>query len=91
MRVWCEGCGRREAKGVRCLPSGGRPVVLVRRKRRWRRPGCGVKSWTEASEEVRSRSVLSERARREAVRQAGSRRNAAGCGGSGAGAAGIPR
>ena len=79
VRVWCEGCGgraaskgRRETK-VRDLPSGGRPVVLVWRKRRWRCPeaGCGVKSWTETSEEVRSRSVLSERARREAVRQVG--------------------
>ena len=58
---------------VRDLPAGGRPVVLVWRKRRWRcpDPGCGVKSWTEASPEVRARSVLSERARREAVRQVG--------------------
>ena len=73
MRAWCEGCGgravskgRRETE-VRDLPAGGRPVVLVWRKRRWRCPeaGCGVKSWTEASPEVRARSVLSERTRRK--------------------------
>ena len=52
---------------MRDLPSGGRPVVLVWRKRRWRCPEAGyeVKSWTETSEEVRARSVLSERARRK--------------------------
>ena len=57
----------------RCLPAGGRPVVLVWRKRRRQcpDPGCGVKSWTEDSEAVQAWSVLSERARREAVRQVG--------------------
>jgi transposase len=53
--VGCAGCGARaEAHGrraarVRDLPVGGRPVVLVWRKRIWRcpEPTCGVRTWTE--------------------------------------------
>ena len=53
----CSTCGTRaKSKGrrksmVRDLPVGGRPVVLVWFKRRWRCPeaDCGVKSWTETS------------------------------------------
>ena len=53
--VGCQGCGvRAELDGrrtvrVRDLPIGGRPVVLVWRKRIWRcaEPVCGVQTWTE--------------------------------------------
>ena len=77
--VACSVCGTRaKSKGrrktmVRDLPVGGRPVVLVWFKRRWRCPeaDCGVKSWTETSPQIRPRAVLSERARREAARRVG--------------------
>jgi transposase len=53
--VGCTGCGvRAEVHGrrtvrVRDLPVGGRPVVLVWRKRFWRcrELACGVRTWTE--------------------------------------------
>ena len=78
----CSSCGTRaKSKGrrktmVRDLPVGGRPVVLVWFKRRWRCPetDCGVKSWTETSPQIRPRAVLSERARRK--RLGGSARTA---------------
>jgi hypothetical protein len=52
--VGCQGCGvraelhgRRTAR-VRDLPIGGRPVVLLWRKRIWRcrEPACSVRTWT---------------------------------------------
>lgn len=75
----CAGCGvRAESKGrkevkVRDLPVGGRPVVLVWRKRRWRCRNrvCPRKTWTEKSELIAPRAVLTGRAREEIFRQVG--------------------
>jgi transposase len=77
--VGCIGCGvRAELHGrrtvrVRDLPSGGRPVVLLWRKRIWRcgEPACGVRTWTERVAAIRPRAVLTERARAEACRRVG--------------------
>jgi transposase len=77
--VGCGGCGvpatphGRRAVRVRDLPIGGRPVVLVWRKRIWRcrEPACGVRTWTERVAAVRPRAVLTERARAEACRRVG--------------------
>jgi transposase len=77
--VGCLGCGvgaqahgRRTVK-VRDLPAGGRPVVLLWRKRSWRcrEPACGVRTWTERTAAIRPRAVLTERARAEACRRVG--------------------
>jgi transposase len=58
---------------VRDLPIGGRPVVLVWRKRVWRcgEPACAVRTWTEQMAVIRARAVLTERARAEACRRVG--------------------
>jgi transposase len=58
---------------VRDLPIGGRPVVLLWRKRIWRcgEPACGVRTWTERAAAIRPRAVLTERARAEACRRVG--------------------
>lgn len=77
--VGCASCGTRaRPKGrretmVRDLPAGGRPVVLVWRKRRWSCPDadCDTKTWTETSTEVGPRAVLTHRARREICRMVG--------------------
>jgi transposase len=77
--VGCHGCGRRaELHGrrtvrVRDLPAGGRPVVLLWRKRIWRcgEPACKVRTWTERAAAIRPRAVLTERARAEACRRVG--------------------
>jgi transposase len=77
--VGCPGCGMRaELHGrrtvrVRDLPIGGRPVVLLWRKRIWRcrEPACGVRTWTEQAAAIRPRAVLTERARAEACRRVG--------------------
>jgi transposase len=77
--VGCTGCGvRAEVHGrrtvrVRDLPIGGRPVVLVWRKRLWRcrELACGVRTWTERVAAVRPRAVLTERAGVEATRRVG--------------------
>ena len=77
--VGCRGCGvRAELHGrrtvrVRDLPIGGRPVVLLWRKRIWRcrEPACGVWTWTERTAAVRPRAVLTKRARAEACRRVG--------------------
>ena len=77
--VGCQGCGvRAELHGrrmvrVRDLPIGGRPVVLMWRKRLWRcrEPACGVRTWTERTAAIRPRAVLTERARTEACRRVG--------------------
>jgi transposase len=77
--VGCPGCGvRAELHGrrtvkVRDLPAGGRPVVLVWRKRLWRcgEPACGVRTWTEQTAAIRPRVVLTQRARAEACRRVG--------------------
>jgi transposase len=75
----CPTCGTRaESKGrrrtkVRDLECGGRPVVLVWNKRRWRCPDadCDVKTWTEQVESIAARAVLTERARYEVFRRVG--------------------
>jgi transposase len=77
--VGCQGCGvRAELHGrrrvrVRDLPIGGRPVVLVWRKRIWRcrEPACGVRTWTERVAGIAPRAVLTQRARAEACRRVG--------------------
>jgi transposase len=58
---------------VRDLPIGGRPVVLLWRKRLWRcrEPACSVRTWTERTPAIRPRAVLTERARAEACRRVG--------------------
>ena len=62
----CEGCGvvaiphgRREHV-VRDVPSGGRPVTLVWRKRIWRceEPRCDRRTWSERSEAIRPKAGL---------------------------------
>jgi transposase len=70
--VRAEAHGRRTAR-VRDLPAGGRPVVLLWRKRIWRcgEPTCGVGTWTERVAAIRPRAVLTERARAEACRRVG--------------------
>ncbi len=75
----CPGCGTRaQSKGrrrtkVRDLECGGRPVVLVWAKRRWRcpDPDCDVATWTEQVDSIASRAVLTERARYEIFRLIG--------------------
>jgi transposase len=64
--------GRRRTK-VRDLEAGGRPVVLVWDKRRWRCPDadCDVGTWTEQVGSIAPRAVLSERARYEVFRRIG--------------------
>jgi transposase len=77
--IGCVGCGvratphGRRTVRVRDLPIGGRPVVLLWRKRIWRcrEPACGVRTWTERTAAVRPRAVLTERARAEACRRVG--------------------
>jgi transposase len=77
--VGCRGCGvRAELHGrrrvrVRDLPIGGRPVVLLWRKRIWRcrEPACGVRTWTEQTAAIGPRAVLTQRARAEACRRVG--------------------
>jgi len=77
--AWCEGCGvaaqphGRRAVRVRDLPASGRPVTLLWLKRLWRcaEPACQIRTWSEASEQVRPRASLTERARREACRLVG--------------------
>jgi transposase len=77
--VGCAACGgqarlhARRTVWVRDLPIGGRPVVLVWRKRIWRcvEPACGVRTWTERVTAIRPRAVLTERARAEACRRVG--------------------
>jgi len=77
--VGCQGCGvRAELHGrrrvrVRDLPIGGRPAVLLWRKRIWRcrEPGCGVRTWTEQTAAIGPRAVLTQRARAEACRRVG--------------------
>jgi hypothetical protein len=68
--VGCGGCGMRaglhgrRTVRVRDLPIGGRPVVLLWRKRIWRchEPACGVRTWTERMAAIRPRAVLTQRA-----------------------------
>jgi transposase len=75
----CRGCGTRaQSKGrrrtkVRDLECGGRPVVLVWDKRRWRcpDPDCDVRTWTEQVASIAPRAVLTERARYEIFRLVG--------------------
>jgi len=77
--VGCRGCGvRAELQGrrtvrVRDLPIGGRPVVLLWRKRIWRcrEEACEVRTWTEQVAAIGPRAVLTQRARAEACRRVG--------------------
>jgi transposase len=77
--VGCVGCGvraglhGRRTVRVRDLPIGGRPVVLLWRKRIWRchEPACGVRTWTERVAAIGPRAVLTQRARAEACRRVG--------------------
>jgi transposase len=77
--IGCVGCGvratphGRRTVRVRDLSIGGRPVVLLWRKRIWRcrEPACGVRTWTERVAAARPRAVLTERARAEACRRVG--------------------
>ncbi len=73
-RDFCRECGvRAGSKGrarveVRDIPSAGRPVRLVWRKRRWRgeQEACPARSWSETHDAVRPRA-LTKRARAWAV------------------------
>jgi len=77
--VGCVGCGvratphGRRVVRVRDLPIGGRPVVLLWRKRIWRcrEQACEVRTWTERVAGIAPRAVLTERARAEACRRVG--------------------
>jgi transposase len=77
--VGCAGCGvpatphGRRVVRVRDLPIGGRPVVLLWRKRIWRcrEPACRVRTWTERVTGIAPRAVLTQRARAEACRRVG--------------------
>jgi transposase len=77
--IGCAGCGvpakphGRRVVRVRDLPIGGRPVVLLWRKRLWRcrEPACRVRTWTERATAIGPRAVLTERARAEACRRVG--------------------
>lgn len=64
--------GRREHL-VRDIPSAGRPVLLVWRKRLWRcaEPACPQRTWSERHPQVAPRAALTERARRWACEQVG--------------------
>jgi transposase len=75
----CPGCGAvatphgRRDHLVRDIPSAGRPVLLVWRKRIWRceEPRCPKRTWTEATPLIRARAALTERARRWACQRVG--------------------
>jgi transposase len=75
----CPGCGAvatphgRRDHLVRDIPSAGRPVLLVWRKRIWRceEPRCAKRTWTEATPLIRARAALTERARRWACQRVG--------------------
>lgn len=75
----CPGCGvvatahGRRDHLVRDIPSAGRPVLLVWRKRLWRcgEPSCPTVTWSEVHRQVRRRAALTERARRWACEQVG--------------------
>lgn len=78
-RDWCRDCGARARSNgrprvrVQDLLVGGRPTVLVWKKREWRcrESACPAGTWREQSGEIRPRAVLTERARRRAVRRVG--------------------
>lgn len=77
--VGCPVCGvvatahGRRTHLVRDVPAGGRPVLLVWRKRLWRcaELACSRRTWTEAHPEIAPRAALTERARRWAARRVG--------------------
>lgn len=64
--------GRRDHL-VRDIPSAGRAVLLVWRKRLWRcaESGCAKRTWSEASSAIGRRAALTERARRWACERVG--------------------
>ncbi len=78
-RDWCRACGvRAVSKGrvrteLRDLPSGGRPVRLVWKKRIWRceQAACEAGSWRETADAILPRASLTERARIQACRRVG--------------------
>ncbi len=75
----CPDCGviavarGRRTHLVRDVPAGGRPVLLVWRKRLWRcaEPQCGRRTWTETHPDVAPRAALTQRARWWACREVG--------------------
>lgn len=75
----CPDCGvvavahGRRTHLVRDVPAGGRPVLLVWRKRLWRcaEPQCGRRTWTETHPGVAPRAALTQRARWWACREVG--------------------
>ena len=77
--VGCPDCGvvatahgRREHL-VRDVSAGGRPVLLVWRKRLWRcaETACPRRTWTETHPDVAARAALTQRARRWGCREVG--------------------
>ncbi len=75
----CTGCGvvatphGRRDHLVRDIPSAGRPVLLVWRKRLWRcdEPLCTKRTWSESTAVIGRRAALTERARRWACERVG--------------------
>lgn len=74
---WCSGCGVKAAAHgrrvvrLRDVPCGGRPAVVVWRKRLWRcgEPRCPRRTWSESHPGLPSRRVLTARAAEEIARQ----------------------
>lgn len=70
---WCSSCGVRAASHgrrvvrLRDVPCGGRPAVVVWRKRLWRcrEPLCPRRTWSETHPGLPSRRVLTARAAEE--------------------------
>ncbi len=64
--------GRRDHL-VRDIPSAGRPVLLVWRKRLWRcdEPLCSKRTWSESAAVIGRRAALTERARWWACQRVG--------------------
>lgn len=77
--VGCPACGvvatahGRRDHLLRDVPSAGRAVLLLWRKRVWRceEPLCPARTWTETSEHVEARAALTERARSWCCEQVG--------------------
>jgi len=75
----CRACGvvatphGRRVHLVRDIPSAGRPVLLVWRKRLWRcdEVACRQRTWSETHPQVGHRAALTERARKWACERVG--------------------
>ena len=76
--VYCPNCNTvaepkdRRTSTIRDLPIGGRPLVLLWKKRVWSctNPDCPQVTWTESAQFVSSRHSLSNRAKLDLARQA---------------------